>query len=258
VGDLRRLILRFNTIVRADEDSDPTKSKLFRISASLLTPIASVFAALQVQSPRAFWAATIVAVVGLLLAVYSVLANKVRKQRNRSKDKRVLLARVREISSLIRRAESLVDTRRTYSDSLRYIIESSICANNLGEATKAGFVSPSMLDEFAANLLSNLPDHKTDFRSALRFLQDANAVINAFNRYCVQPVYEQELLTKVPANERDLRAIEAFRERWVNFIDAWSNLIEDLNAEFSEPLIMQRYFFRPQPLIIKTSSASMQ
>ena len=75
-------------------------------------------------------------------------------------------------------------------------------------------------------------------------------MVSHYGRYCAYPIFErfpQDLRPQLTdAAKRDL---EEFRERFVRFIDDYSEFLTNLDQSLSAPVVKGYYFPRPKPLL---------
>jgi hypothetical protein len=212
-----------------------------------LTTIATTALAAQVEGRR-FWALVGIAFIALLVLVVMLLKDWFKRTKELRHDLRVARQTLPAFVKASSRLKKLIDPDCRFNDSLTYLLENDVFQRNNEESQRWGFTSPRMLSEHISLIETSPFRSKPTLEEFVNYVGRINAIINAFSRYCVSPVFEAWPQKGPSLDARALSRIESFRERWVAFLDSYVELNESVTSRFMKPRLSQRYFQRPDPV----------
>ena len=236
-----RIVSRFGT---PEETEQPPKPTTFEILTKLILPalglVALIIAQLQ-QQRTLLWA--LLAFVLLSLAT-AFLPSKIRHRVRERRDERVARRAFPEFKRFLRQFGEFVDYGR--SDCLHEIAFRELCQNRSDVFDRLRIVPVHLFNGFWWYLRAR---NERETRNLLDSIQEFNHLVISYCTSCTQPIFDRFPEDLRPLLTPQVRAsLESFRERFVGFLDDYSEYLKNLDDSFSTPRIRSYYFPRPKPL----------
>lgn len=222
-------------------------STVFQGVAALAQVIIAVVAYVQLKTSRAWWILALGA--ALLVFTFGGRLGRIVRDRWRQRHDDRLARRVEgEFRSVARTFGKLVSPN-----------DSTTLQAGLGEAfrnyhgvlERLHVPSEHLFDEMLHNLVVRLDEEPSDAAHLLRALAEFYTVVSAHSTQVIQPVFRT-----MPKDLREMLSPDArgglnsFRERYIEFLAAFTKFTEDLEASLQGSRLHSTYYvFRPNALI---------
>ncbi len=210
--------------------------------------LASVVALFKDQRALA-WALIVVFAVSLASSFYSAIAAKLRAAINGRRNDELARKAVPDFRKLLRRFEYFVGYPTQNNDMLYEIARNELCLGNTASLDQLHLLPADMFRDLCYGLEHRMARRAKTLEEFLGLVSDMNFMVRYFCRYCAEPIFgrfPQELRNLL--TERSRSSLEAFRERFVDFIDDYSEFLKTFDESFSMPVVVGGYFPRPKPL----------
>ena len=226
------------------EEPRPQKPTAFDVATRLVLPVALVLAALQTRGV-AFWGALALAVLSFSIGLYGPTAHTIKRGLRGRRDKRVINRAYPEFKRSVERFGEFVDSSR--ADTLEQVVLRKLCQDNQTTLEKLGLTREQLFGEFSFCLNERIARGNLKVPELMLAISELNSLVNNYIRYCVQPVFEhapEEIRPLLTADAR--RELESFRERFVRFLDDYSEYLKRLDSSLTSSKVRPYHFPRPK------------
>ncbi|MGD0325771.1 MAG: hypothetical protein ABSD45_18745 [Terriglobia bacterium] len=242
------------------EPEKPPKLTIFDYVTKLILPVLALVAVILTRSQKQTalaWGLLGFAFLSLLAAFYPQIASFVKEQARSRRDERIAKRAFPELRKLIYRFGEFVGSN---SDTLHYIFQSEVCGNNpYMVTTRLGLPSLDIFQGFWATVRDQAASEKPNLASFRGTASAFNMLVALYNNHCMYVVFErlpQELWAQVSGLPKQVeeqvdwermgrrppgqladsarRSLEACRERFNAFLDAYENFLGSLDERLTE------------------------
>ena len=231
---------------------DQPKLSAFEVLTKLILPalslLASTVALLRAQRVLA-WALMALFLVSLAMSFYPSIASKIKRVRNRRGDDRRATEALPTFLKLLRRFEYFVGYPTPNNDTLHEILLNDLCNRNQSPFELLHLLPIHIFTDLCYGIEHRMDREVATLEDLSEVIGEVDLMVSWFCRYCAEPVFStfpQELRSLL--TDRARSSLEAFRERFVNFIDDYSEFLKDFDESLSKRVIQGYYFQRPKPL----------
>ncbi len=221
---------------------------LTKLILPALSLVASIVALLRDQRLLA-WLLGAAFMVSLAMSFYPVIIPKIKRVRNRRRDDRRAREAVPTFLKLQRRFEYFVGYPSHHTDTLHEILLSDLCNRNVAALDLVHLLPAHIFTDLCYGIEHRMGREVATLDDLLDVIREVNMMVGWFCGYCTQPVFDRfppELRSLLTDKARS--SLEAFRERFVNFIDDYAEFLKDFDESLTKHVIQGSYFPRPKPL----------
>ncbi len=223
----------------------PHRSTAWEALTSLATVALALAALVQGQQAR-FWGLLALAALAIVVRFSSPVLAAVRKWLATRHDERVARSALSGLQDLVARFGELVNQSR--NDTLQQALQTVFQAQP-ATITRLHIPSVHWFGSIASELLARMQIDPPDLTHFVRAHAEFWTLVSAYSDQCLQPVYQSMLQdfrqALTPAGRS---ALEAFRERYVNFSDAFMKFSKDTAAQLKVQRFHPVHLYRPEPI----------
>jgi hypothetical protein len=218
----------------------------------LIVPALSLVAAivaLQRDQRVVAWALLGVLLLSFAVGFYPFVRRRFQRYLSERRDERVARKAFAEFRKFVRRFAEFAAAPHSRTDTLHAIVLDQLCGRDQSKLEKFCLAPGEMFAAFSIQLRGRVEKQEGNLPSLLDGVEELNLLVKSYTQYCVEQIFGQfppdlrPLLT-----DRVKSSLEAFRERYVVFLDDYSKYLETLEESFSRARLESHYFPRPKPL----------
>lgn len=223
------------------------KPAAFDILTRAVLPIALVAFAQQQEQQVRFWALIVLAFLTAVIGFYHVGTRQIRNWANELHDRHLVKMTFPKFRRFVHRLGDLLDTNR--DDTLEYVVRDRLFRNTPARLEELRMVPLQLFNGIWFDLNSRVENQKPSLDNLVQSVAECRNLINLYNRYCVDPVFERfpkelrELLT-----EEAKSGLESFREKFVSFLEDYDEFAKDLEESLRTVRLRTYSVARPKPL----------
>lgn len=238
--------------IGGSQQEPPRKPTTSEVLATLIVPALSLVAtivALQRDQRIIAWLLLGVLFLSFAVGFYSSVKSRVRESIADGRDQRLARRSFSEFRNFVRRFDEFAAAPSSRTDTLHAIVLGELCGGSSSNLEKFRIVPAELFHPFSLQLRSRVDQQQRNLRNLLHGLEELSLLTRSYTRYCVLPMFDEFPQDLRPSlTERAKSNLESFRERYVRFLDDYSEYLDSLAQSFSKPRIEPHYFPRPKPL----------
>ncbi len=229
-----------------------TKAGTFDLLSRVIVPVlslgASIFA-LKKDQPSLAWALIGVLVLSLVVSFYSRFTVWARGKLNEWSDARVLGEDLPAFRRFLSRFGEFVDFPTALGQSLHNLTLSVVFNGSMSDFDRLHMLPVDFFKGYCYHLSQRTGGRRLTCEALPEAISELNMLVSDYIRYCIDPVFERFPQDMRPLlTERAKRELNSFRERFVRFLDDYSEYLKKLEASLRKPRIQGYYLPRPKPL----------
>ncbi len=232
------------------QQEPPRKPTIFEVLSTLIVPGLSLVAAivaLQRDQRIIAWVLLGVLLLSFAVGFYPLVKTPFQEYLSEMRDEKLARKAFPEFRKFVRDFEQFVSPRA--GETLHVIVQSEVCGSNTTNYDRFGLPPVRLFHDWWRHLSPRVGGKRVSLPDFERFVLEFNDLISDFSSDCVRRIFGQFPDDLRPSlNDRAKGSLEAFRERFVRFLDAYRDYLKGLEESLRKPRIQARYFERPKPL----------
>ncbi len=238
--------------VQDEQNQKDTKAVTSDLVTKLIVPALSLVAsivALIKDQPKVALALLAILVLSIGVSFYSSLRASVREKLSHRGDARVLQQSLPDFARFLSRFGEFVHFPSAGGQSIQDVTLSALCNQNMSDFDRLHMLPVDFFKGYCYHLSQRTGGRRLTCEALPEAISELNMLVSDYIRYCIDPVFERFPPDMRPLlTERAKRELNSFRERFVRFLDDYSEYLKKLEASLREPRIQGYYLPRPKPL----------
>lgn len=237
-------------MIVVQQNERPPKLTTFDVLTRLILPALTLVAVIvaQLQQQRVVLTLLLAflflsVAVGFYAHLKAWLRDRVRERQN----ERLAKAAFPKLKTFSRKFGEFVTPQR--DDALHNIVFRELCSNNMQNFDRLHLPHIDLFQGFWSYLNARTEKAKPSLTNLLSLIAEFDNLVALYDIHCVMRLFEQfpqELQTLLTSRSKS--SLESFRERFVAFLDDYSDFHKGLEESFARQGLQPRYSPRPKPL----------